>query len=392
LKNKKPITQSAIKKTSEAIELLKDIKDIKDIKHLTVEDVVVMFAYAEAIVETVREPLVILNENLCIKTANKAFFDMFRVKKEETYDKFIFDLGNGQWDTPSLKKLLLEILPTNTVFNDYEVTHKFEDIGERTMLLNARRIILEGHKTELILLAIEDVTEIRKIEKEKDDFIAMATHELKTPLTSIKMFIQLLQKTHKKKNDKKTIFISNKIHIQVDRLTSMMNSFLNVYSIQSGKMDMHKNHFSLDKVLEEEIETFQYSADSHILSLKRTTPIKIFADKERISQVLLNLLTNAIKYSPQGHKVIVTVSKTRTTAIVSVKDFGMGIARDQQEKIFERFYRTNGKREKDIKGLGLGLYISSEIIKAHEGKMWVESKVGEGSTFFFSLPISKKHT
>jgi signal transduction histidine kinase len=86
------------------------------------------------------------------------------------------------------------------------------------------------------------------------------------------------------------------------------------------------------------------------------------------------------------------VSKTRTTAIVSVKDFGMGIARDQQEKIFERFYRTNGKREKDIKGLGLGLYISSEIIKAHEGKMWVESKVGEGSTFFFSLPISKKHT
>jgi signal transduction histidine kinase len=341
-------------------------------------------------VETVRGPLIILNQELCIKTANKAFFDMFQVEKEATYDKFIFDLGNGQWNIPSLKKLLLEILPQNSVFNDYEVTHVFEDIGERTMLLNARRVILEKHKTELILLAIEDVTELRRIEKQKDDFISMATHELKTPLTSIKMFIQLLQKIHAKKKDKKSLFIADKINTQVDRLTSMMSSFLNVYSIQSGKMDMHRNHFLIDKAINEEIDTFQYSADSHVITFKGKTGLKVFADKERVSQVLINLLTNAIKYSPEGNKINVEISKNKSGVIISVRDFGMGIAKSQQKKIFERFYRTNGKKERDIKGLGLGLYIASEIVKAHEGKLWLESKVGEGTTFFFSLPIQKK--
>ncbi|MES2436782.1 MAG: ATP-binding protein [Patescibacteria group bacterium] len=387
MKNKKNI--KAHEKANEAIELLKDIKDIKDIKNLTVEDVVVMFAYAEAIVETVREPLVILNEDLCIKTANKAFFEMFEVKKSETYNKKIFDLGNGQWDIPPLKKLLLEILPKDSVFNDYEVTHHFEDIGTRTMMLNARRIVLEGHQTELILLAIEDVTEQRRIEKEKDDFIAMASHELKTPLTSIKMFIQLLQKRHKKDKDINSLFISNKIDSQIDRLSSMMSSFLNVYSIQSGTMAMHRNHFLLDKAVHEEVETFQYSTDTHKITVSGSTGIKIFADKERISQVLINLLTNAIKYSPDSKKIAIKISKNKTDIIISVQDFGMGIARDQQEKIFERFYRTNGKKEREIKGLGLGLYITSEIIKSHGGKIWLESKVGTGTTFFFSLPIHK---
>lgn len=374
----------------EAIELLKDIKDIKDIEHLTVEDVVVMFAYAEAIVETVREPLVIINEDLCIKTANKAFFDLFKVNKDETYNKLIFDIGNGQWDIPELKKLLLEILPKNSVFNDYEITHKFEDIGERTMVLNARRIVLEGHKTELILLAIEDVTELRKSEKEKDDFISMVSHELKTPLTTIKLFTSLLHEINTKKKDKKALFLSDTVSDQIEKLTNMIGSFVNVYAIQSGKMDIHKSNFDIYKTIGKVVETFQYSSESHAISFKGKTGVKIFGDKDRIEQVLINLLTNAIKYSPEGNKIIVSAKKIKQEIIVSVQDFGMGIAPNQQEKIFERFYRTNGQKEQEIKGLGLGLYIASEIIRSHDGKMWVESKVGKGSTFFFSLPIRKK--
>ncbi|MCC2631271.1 MAG: hypothetical protein K0S38_1080 [Candidatus Paceibacter sp.] len=379
-----------LKKAANAVALLNDIKDKNAIKNLTVEDVVVMFAYAEAIVETVREPLVILDENLKIKTANKAFFDMFKVEKKETYNKLIFDLGNGQWDMPSLNKLLIEILPKNSVFNDYEVNHNFEDIGQRTMLLNARRIILEGHKTELILLAIEDITEQKKIEIQKDDFIAIASHELKTPVTSIKMFIQILQAYHKKTKDKKSIMILDKVNAQVSRLTNMMSSFLNVYSIQTGKLDVHNSRFPIDDVICEEVETFQYTTDTHEIIQKGKAKVTLFADKERISQVVTNLITNAIKYSPDADKIIVSAHKQKKELVVSVQDFGMGIAKDQQEKIFERFYRTNGKREKDIKGLGLGLYIASEIIKAHSGKMWVESKIGTGSTFFFSLPVTQK--
>lgn len=173
---------------------------------MTVEDVVVVYAYAEAIVETVREPLIILDEQLRIKTANKSFFDKFKVEKKETYNKLIFDLGNGQWDIPLLKKLLKEILPKSSYFNDYEVSHKFEDIGERTMLLNARRIVLEGHKTELILLAIEDMTDQKLIDKQKDDFIGIASHELKTPLTSIKALCKFCKVITRKQMIKKIRF------------------------------------------------------------------------------------------------------------------------------------------------------------------------------------------
>lgn len=362
---------------------------INDIKNLTVEDVVVVYAYAEAIVETVREPLVILDENLRIKTANKAFFDLFRVTKEETYDKLIFKLGNGQWDMPSLKKLLIKILPKNSVFNDYEVHHKFEDIGERTMLLNARRIILEGHKTELILLAIEDVTDEKKVDKQKDDFIAIASHELKTPLTSIKAFVQLLQTHHQKSKDKKSIFMLDKISAQIDRVNNMMSSFLNVYTIQTGKLEMHKESFYIDKAINDVVETFQLTTDKHVITRRGDTKVKVYADKERISQVIINFITNAIKYSPSANKIVVSTTKSTSDVIVSVQDFGFGIAKDQQKKIFERFYRSNKKESKQINGLGLGLFIVNEIIKAHKGKVWIESKVGSGSTFFFSLPIQK---
>ncbi|HLL60692.1 MAG TPA: ATP-binding protein [Candidatus Nitrosocosmicus sp.] len=360
---------------------------INDIKNLTVEDIVVIYAYAEAIVETVREPLIILDENLRIKTANKSFFDDFKVTKKETYNKLIFDLGNGQWDIPELKKLLKEILPKNSHFEDFEVTHTFEDIGTRTMILNARRIVLEGRKTELVLLAIEDITQKKIIDKHKDDFIAIATHELKTPLTSIKSFVQILQKDRIKTQNEKSKFMLNKIAKQVYRMEHMMESFLNVYTLQTGKLELRKERFIMEDLLKDILETFQYAADTHTITLEGKKIGKMYADKERIGQVITNLLTNAIKYSPSADKVLITTNKKAHSITVSVRDFGMGIPKEQQNMIFERFYRVQTKNKKKVEGLGLGLYISHEIIKEHRGKMWVESKFGKGSTFCFTLPL-----
>lgn len=363
---------------------------IKDIENLTVEDVVVIYAYAEAIVETVREPLIILDENLRIKTANKAFFDGFKVSKKETYNKLIFELGNGQWDIPELKKLLKEILPKNSHFENFEVTHSFDDIGTRTMMLNARRIVLEGHKTELVLLAIEDVTQKKITDKHKDDFIGIATHELKTPLTSIKSYLQLLQKHHEKNKDTKTIFMLDKASKQIDRMEHMMKSFLNVYSLQTGKLELHKEHFSLDELIDDILETFQYSTESHeiILNIKKLG--KIYADKERIEQVIINLVTNAIKYSPKADKIVISGTKTTKGVIINVQDFGLGIPKEQQSLIFERFFRIQGKIQQKIEGLGLGLFIAYEIIQEHKGKMSVESTLGKGSIFSFTLPLGTK--
>lgn len=367
------------------------IKLLKDINDLTVEDVVVIYAYAEAIVETVREPIVILNEKLRIKTANKAFFDMFKVEKKETYDKSIFKLGNGQWDIPSLKRLLLKVLPENSVFNDFEVTHNFEDIGKRTMLLNARRIILEGHKTELILLAIEDATDKKEVEKKKDDFIEIASHELKTPLTSIKLIIDILQAQYQKTKEKKSIYLLGRLDKQVDRVNQLMGLFHNAYSAQTGKLSLQKEDFFIEDIIEEIVETFKYASAERTINSDNETKTKIYADKERVGQVITNLLTNAIKYSPHDKPINVKSKKTGVNIVISVQDFGIGIAKDQQKKIFERFYRTNKKPSKQNRGLGLGLYIADEIVKAHEGKFWIESKIRNGSTFFFSLPIHLEH-
>lgn len=364
---------------------------IKDIENLTVEDVVVIYAYAEAIVETVREPLIILDEYLRIKTANKAFFDAFKVAKRETYNRLIFELGNGQWDIPELKKLLKEILPKNSHFENFEVTHKFDDIGTKTMMLNARRIVLEGHKTELVLLAIEDISHKKMIDKHKDDFIGIATHELKTPLTTIKSFVQILQKHHENITDTKTTFMLDKVSKQIDRMEYMMKSFVNVYSLQTGKLELHKEQFSLEDLLKDIIETLQYSTDSHKIIRREKLSTKIFADRERIGQLLVNLITNAIKYSPNGNEIIITSEKTKGHVMVSVQDFGLGIPKEQQALVFERFFRSQGKEEKKIDGLGLGLYIAHEIVKEHDGKMWVDSTLNKGSTFHFTLPLNKKY-
>ncbi len=374
--------------------ILEDTQSAKklpvDIVNLTVEDVVVLYAYAEAIVETVREPLVILDGNLRVKTANKSFFDTFKVMKKDTYNKLIFELGNNQWNIPELKKLLNDVLNKNSQFDNFEVQHDFEDIGHKTMLLNARRIVLEGHKTELILLAIEDITQKKIIDKQKDDFIGIVSHELKTPLTSTKAFVQILQLHNHKTQDKKNIFILDKISKQVMRMEHMMSSFLNVYTLQSGKLELHKEDFLVDDLLKDILETFEYSTDTHIIYRKGNTVNKIHADRERIGQVITNLLTNAIKYSPSKDRVVVVLKEDGNAITVSVQDFGIGIPKEQHDLIFNRFFRAKGTEKQKIQGVGLGLYIAYEIIKEHKGKMWVESSVGKGSTFYFSLPLIKK--
>ncbi len=359
---------------------------LSDIKNLSVEDLIVVYAYAEAIVETVREPLIILDKDLNIKSANKAFFETFEVNKKETYNKPIFELGNGQWDIAELKKLLLEILPKDNFLYDFEVTHTFENIGQKIMLLNARRIVLEGQNTHLILLAIEDVTEKKKIEHQKDDFISITSHELKTPLASIKMLVEVLKIQHKKNGDEKSMAIIEKVESQLNRLTEMMTSFTNVYKLQTSNMELNKVSININKLVSGVVETMQFISETHSVKLLGSTTKKLFADKERLEQVLINLISNAIKYSPEADKVVVKIKEDEKNLTISIQDFGIGIPRNQQTKIFNRFYRIKGTNMKSIEGLGLGLFISSEIVKEHGGTIKIKSEKSKGTTFTVSLP------
>lgn len=346
--------------------------------------------YAEAIVETIREPLVVLNGNLRIVTANRSFYKIFHVTKKETLSKLIYDVGNGQWKNAELRHLLSDIIPQKSFFQDFEMEHEFPDIGKRVMLLNGRKVIQKKRNKQMILLAIEDITEKKQLERQKDDFISIASHELKTPVTSMKAYTQILQKHPLLTTDKSASDMLSKMDLQMNRLTELVSSFMNVYKIGTNKLRLHKNHFDLEKLIAEVVANFQYTITSHVVEQKGKSRAGVFADREKINQVLVNLISNAVKYSPGADKVIVNLAKTASKVTVSVQDFGMGIPKEEQYRIYERFFRAKGKKESKIPGLGLGLFVSSEIVKQHGGELKCNSVEGKGSTFFFTLPVGRK--
>jgi signal transduction histidine kinase len=345
--------------------------------------------YAEAIVETVREPLVVLDGDLRVITANRSFYKIFHVNKKDTEFKPIYKLGNGQWNNPKLRLLLEKILPDKTFFQDFELEHEFPIIGKRTVLMNARKVVQKNHNEPMILLAIEDITEKKHIEQQKDDFISIASHELRTPVTSMKAYTQLLQRHPLITSDKKASYMLEKMDLQMNRLTELVASFMNVYKMRTGKLRLKKEHFQLEELIAEVVGNFQYTITTH--NVQRTDDVKaqVFADKARINQVLVNIISNAIKYSPDSDKVKVALKAEPDAVTVAIKDFGMGIPKEEQHKIYERFLRAKGKKEGDIPGLGLGLFISAEIVKQHGGDLWVKSIEDKGSTFYFTLPIKK---
>jgi len=346
--------------------------------------------YAEAILETVREPLVVLDGKLRIITANRSFYKIFQVNKKETEQKPIYALGNGQWDSPKLRHLLEKILPQKTFFQDFEIEHAFPFIGKRTVLLNARKVVQKNSNEPMILLAIEDITEKKHIEQQKDDFISIASHELKTPVTSMKAYTHLLQRHSLSSDDKKACLMLEKMDAQMNRLTELVASFMNVYKMRTGKLRLKKELFNLDELIAEVVGNFQYTITTHKVRRADDLKVKVNADRARIHQVLINLISNAVKYSPEADTV--KVSKKLETGIVTiaVQDFGMGIPQEEQHRIYERFFRAKGKKEGNIPGLGLGLFISAEIVKQHGGELWAKSKVGKGSTFYFTLPTKSK--
>ena len=225
--------------------------------------------------------------------------------------------------------------------------------------------------------------QIKANEQKKDEFIGIASHELKTPLTSIKAYLQVLDTIEKNEPNKK--YVKNALD-NVNKLQQLIYDLLDVSKIQSGQLHLNINEFDIDSLVDETIATYQIVSIDHKIT-RSGDPLHqvISADKQRIEQVLINLLSNATKYSPKAKEVIVNVEKTNSEIIIKVKDFGIGIPQEEQTKVFERFYRTKGTSVL-ISGFGLGLYICNDIIKRHKGKIGVESN-GHGSEFYFSLPI-----
>lgn len=222
-------------------------------------------------------------------------------------------------------------------------------------------------------------------EEMKDEFLSIASHELKTPLTTIKAFNQLMMRSNKEKGMEKFI---KKSAEQIYRLEKLITDLLDVTKINAGKMSYNMESFNFREMMIASVESMQHTAIAHQLILKDGLDIEYIGDRYRLEQVLHNFLSNAIKYSPNGEKIVIDYHIENQNIIVSIKDFGIGIAKDNLTKLFDRYYRVDNTAMR-FEGLGLGLFISSEILKRHQGNFWIESAEGEGSTFYFGLPISQ---
>jgi PAS domain S-box-containing protein len=231
-----------------------------------------------------------------------------------------------------------------------------------------------------------DINEQKQLQRQKDDFLGIASHELKTPVTSIKAYAQVLGAMLSKEGETKKADMVLRMDAQVNRLTNLIGDLLDVTKINSGRLQFNKTWFDFNKVIKETIEDLQHTTNKHTLMDDFAYAGKIYSDKDRISQVITNLITNAIKYSPHSDKIIISTKLEGREAVVCVQDFGIGIPVDKTDMVFEQFYRVSGNKQHTFPGLGLGLYISSEIIKREGGRMWVNSIEGKGSTFCFALP------
>ncbi len=233
--------------------------------------------------------------------------------------------------------------------------------------------------------AAADIDEQKAKEKAKDEFITIASHELKTPLTSARAYVQLIEHSMQKKNDTDLIF-AKKASAAIDKLNHLVTELLDVSKIQHGKLGLNISSFNFNEMLSGAIESVQIAAQKHTIILTGKIRQKFKGDEERLKQVVVNVLTNAIKYSPAEDTVFVNASEENDTVKIEVKDNGIGISKKNLNKIFDRYYR-----EEDLathfKGLGIGLSIAKEIINRHNGKIWAESEPGKGSTFYFTLPV-----
>jgi PAS domain S-box-containing protein len=494
----------------------------------------IALAYAENIIATLREPFVVLDRSLRVRTANGAFYRGFQASKAETEGRFVYELGNGQWDIPQLRTLLTQVLSDSHPVEDFEVDHTFPALGRRNMLLNARRFPPDSKEPELVLLAVEDITDRRRAEaamehsevryrrlfqmakdgilildadtgkvidanpfmtsllgyshdeflgkelweiglfgdinesraayrelqekgyvryehlplenrsgqkvevefvsnvyqenrrhvvqcnvrditersrlqrltqeqaaaladldRRKDEFLAMLSHELRNPLAPI-LNAALLLRLHSNRNRLRGIEnpilqqSATIIERQVGQLTQIVDELLEVSRITTGRIQLRQEPIALGVVVEHAVMAVRSLIDQRKHELELSLPAKaiwVHADAARLEQVVVNLLTNAAKYTDQGGHVWLTVTQEGEQAVLRVRDTGVGIAPEILPRIFDLFTQAERSLDRAQGGLGIGLALVQRLVEMHGGTVAVSSVLEQGSEFVVRLPV-----
>jgi len=232
-------------------------------------------------------------------------------------------------------------------------------------------VVLQHYPFQMIAFVLDNSAR-KELEQRKDDFISMASHELRNPLAAVKMQTQLVQKRLERQSHHEAATALSRVAGPVKQLERLIGELLDVSKIQAGSLEYQQEMVDLDALLHEVADTMQQISTTHAVVVRGAVQTSLMADRDRLGQVFTNLISNAIKYSPDAETVEMDLSASEETVMVRVHDYGLGIPREQRDKIFERFYRATGPKQKAIPGLGMGLYIVAEIVKRHGGTMTVD--------------------
>lgn len=311
-----------------------------------------------------------------VETLRASYVERFEMKDE-------FGQSISFTDLPAMKALQGQSYAEALV--NYVDRHTGRSLWS---VVKASPIFDEHGHVQFAVNIFSDLTARMELEQRKDEFIGMASHELRTPITVLKGLAQLLKRKLEQQELTEPVLTLSKMETQIDRLTRLVNDLLDVTKIQTGQLDSTEERIAVDALISDIVETMQQMSTTHTLTIQGVSGSDIRGDRDRLEQVFFNLKSNAIKYSPSATNVDIHVTSPKDRVIVSVHDYGVGIPQAYQDKLFDRFFRVSDDKYKAFPGLGMGLYIAREIVKRHNGKIWVESAEGKGSTFFVSLPIA----
>lgn len=337
--------------------------------------------------ESVSDAIAISDENGVVLNANPSYFDLYGYAKDEIIGKdfsVIFPKEVQETAMKTYKEIFNGVTRNRTVESEIQRSD-----GTKRIVESSYDFIISNNTRVALVSTIRDITERKELERQKDDFLGIASHELKTPVTSIKAYGQALQAKFSRKGDTKAAEQLGKMDAQIDKLTNLIGDLLDVTKIQSGKMKFDEEIFDFNDLVEEIVEELQRTTEKHQLIKKLTKSKQILGDRERVGQVITNLISNAIKYSPNAKDIIISTASDKKNIRLCVQDFGVGIPDEKKLNVFEQFFRVSGPTQDTFPGLGLGLYISKEIVEREDGKIWVDSELGKGSTFCFTLPLKR---
>jgi len=357
------------------------VLDITDIKQAGEKS-----ALLSAIIQSSYDAIISKNLDGIIESWNDAAERMFGYRSDEIIGSSIF-----------------RIIPPDKVDEEKQILFRLKN-DERVEHFETKRLKKDGTLIDISLTIspikdekgtiiglskiARDITDQKMAEMRKNDFITIASHELKTPLTTIKSYVQLLLGKARKDEDTFRINALARVEKQAIKMSILIQNFLNNAKLLEGKFDLVVERFNTHALLLEVVEDAKILSPTHEIIMKDCEDVFVIADRLKIAQVMENLVSNAVKYSPVGSQIIIGCKTIQGFAQISVSDTGVGIDKKDQAKLFDRFYRVENDKLKNVAGFGIGLYLVAEILRFHESRIFVESTANLGSKFYFDLPLA----